>query len=186
MSSPTATLISRLGASWGRSGRDRQGAPAAMAASGRQERAGGPAGGAASRRVIPERLSVPTWWQVVTLQQHTRVTCSARRPAHPPRSGRCPGHAGTDVSPPKSANPQTLLLQVEPLSGKRPARPASRARSGVPPPGPASSQLLLPSSWLQRTRSVGHAGPRRGRRGRGHSRAPRVAMALTCKPCWAV
>lgn len=45
MSSPTATLISRLGASWGQSGRDRQGAPAAMAASGQQEQARGPAVG---------------------------------------------------------------------------------------------------------------------------------------------
>lgn len=126
------------------------------------------AGGAASRRVIPERLSVPTWWQVVTLQQHTRVTCSARRPAHPPRSGRCPGHAGTDVSPLPSQRTR------KPSSCKW-SRCRESARRGRPPgterrPSPGARLVPAPSAFLLAAENA-LCGPRRAEEGAPGPRA---------------
>lgn len=157
MSSPTATLISRLGAR--RSGR---GSPATWS------RPRHRAGGAASRRVILERLSVPTWWQVVTLQQHTRVTCSAQRPAHPPRSGRCPGHTGTGVSPSQVSEPANPPPASGAAVGKAPGAgglPGTERR-----PSPGARLVPAPSAFLLAAENA-LCGPRRAEEGAPGPRA---------------
>lgn len=110
------------------------------------------AGGAASRRVIPERLNVPTWWQVVTLQQHTRVTCSAQRPAHPPRSGRCPGHTGTDVSPlpsQRTRKPSSCKWSRCRESARR-GRPPGHGAASLPRGPPRPGSFCLPPGCRER------------------------------------
>lgn len=148
MSSPTATLISRLGGSWGRSGRDRQGAPAAMAASGRQEQAGGPAvGQGRPGHVVPP--APPGWWRSLS-------------PGHP-REAECPhlvagcdttaAHTcdvlGTAPSPPAAQRtvPWSHGDWRVPLPSQRTRKPSSckwsrcreSARRGRPPGHGAAS-----------------------------------------------